>query len=198
MPAQVPYPTRGHRAEPVALGDREPDQGLRHLAHQRVHLRCDLHRFPESVPRSESSVSRSALGYTNPGIYHSGLDQIPSMTGWGNGPTLFNPGGFDPVLFATKWLISGAQNVTKVAGAHTMKAGVVLRVGEQQPARQRRLERPARARQCRGRFERQLFRRPPDRHPRQLRRAVAEHRPRHGLQHLRGVRAGQLEERRIG
>ena len=70
-----------------------------------------------------SRVSRSALGYTNPGIYDSGLDQIPSMTGWGNGPTMFNPGGFDPVLFADKWLLSGAQTVTKVQGAHTLKAG---------------------------------------------------------------------------
>lgn len=78
--------------------------------------------FPNQF-RDPSRVSRSALGYANPGIYRSGLDQIPSMTGWGNGPTLFNPGGFDPVLFATKWLISGAQNVTKVAGAHTLKAG---------------------------------------------------------------------------
>ena len=79
--------------------------------------------FPNQF-RDPSRVSRSALGYTNPGIYDSALDQIPSMTGWGNGPTLFNPGGFDPVLFATKWLISGAQNVTKVAGSHTLKAGV--------------------------------------------------------------------------
>ena len=45
------------------------------------------------------------------------------MLNWGNGPTLYNPGGFDPVLFAKKWLVSGAQSVTKVAGAHTMKAG---------------------------------------------------------------------------
>jgi hypothetical protein len=78
--------------------------------------------FPNTF-EDPSRVSRSALGYTNPGIYQSGLDQIPSMTAWGNGPTLFNPGGFDPVLFADKWLISGAQSVTKVAGAHTMKAG---------------------------------------------------------------------------
>lgn len=78
--------------------------------------------FPNQF-RDPSRVSRSALGYTNAGIYESGLDQIPSMTGWGNGPTLFNPGGFDPVLFATKWLVSGSQNVTKVAGAHTLKAG---------------------------------------------------------------------------
>jgi hypothetical protein len=78
--------------------------------------------FPNQM-RDPSKVSRAALGYTNPGIYHSGLDQIPSMTAWGSGPTLYNPGGFDPVLFAKKWLVSGAQNVTKVAGAHTMKAG---------------------------------------------------------------------------
>lgn len=78
--------------------------------------------FPNQF-RDPSRVSRSALGYTNPGIYRSGLDQIPSMTAWGSGPTMFNPGGFDPVLFATKWLVSGAQNVTKVAGSHTIKAG---------------------------------------------------------------------------
>jgi len=78
--------------------------------------------FPNQF-RDPSRVSRSALGYNNPGIYESGLDQIPSMTSWGNGPTLFNPGGFDPVLFAKKWLISGSTNVTKVAGAHTLKMG---------------------------------------------------------------------------
>lgn len=78
--------------------------------------------FPNQF-RDPSRVSSSALGYTNPGIYDNGLDQIPSMTAWGNGPTLFNPGGFDPVLFAKKWLISGAQNVTKVTGAHTLKLG---------------------------------------------------------------------------
>ncbi len=36
---------------------------------------------------------------------------------------MFNPGGFDPVLFAKKWLVSISQNVTKVAGAHTIKGG---------------------------------------------------------------------------
>jgi hypothetical protein len=78
--------------------------------------------FPNQF-EDPSRVSRSALGYTNPGIYKSGLDQMPSVTAWGSGPTMFNPGGFDPVLFATKWLVSGAQSVTKVAGAHTLKAG---------------------------------------------------------------------------
>lgn len=79
--------------------------------------------FPNQF-RDPSRVSRAALGYNVPGIYrNNGLDQIPSVTAWGQGPTIFNPGGFDPVLFATKWLVSGAQSVTKVAGAHTLKMG---------------------------------------------------------------------------
>ena len=39
----------------------------------------------------------AALGYTNPGLYKNGLDQIPSWVTWGNAATMFNPGGFDPV-----------------------------------------------------------------------------------------------------
>ena len=52
--------------------------------------------------------------------------QIPSLLsdGWaGTGPTFFNPGGFDPVLYATPWQITAQNNTTKVVGAHTLKAG---------------------------------------------------------------------------
>ena len=128
--------------------------------------------FPNQF-EDPSRVSRSALGYTNPGIYDSGLDQIPSLTGWGNGPTMYNPGGFDPVLFAKKWLISGAQSVTKVSGAHTIKGWRLLRVGQQQPARQRRLERPSRLLGRRHRQHRQLLHRRAHRAARRVRRAVA-------------------------
>jgi hypothetical protein len=34
-----------------------------------------------------------------------------------------NPGGFDPVLFATKHLVNFADNLTKVQGTHTLKLG---------------------------------------------------------------------------
>ena len=40
-----------------------------------------------------------------------------------NGPFYANFGGFDPVLFATKWQWSVQENVTKVWGNHTLKAG---------------------------------------------------------------------------
>ncbi len=185
-------PDRRHRAQQVALVNGQPHACVRTDADERVHVRDDVHQLPEPVRGSQPRVAR-ALGYTNPGIYRSGLDQMPSMTAWGNGPTMFNPGGFDPVLFADKWLISGAQNVTKVAGAHTMKAGALLRVGEQRAAGQRRFERPSDSGVVGDEHERQLFRRHAHRHARGVRRAVAEHRPRHGLQHLRAVRAGQLE-----
>jgi hypothetical protein len=78
--------------------------------------------FPNAF-EDPSKVSRSALGYTNAGLYKNGLDQIPSWVTWGDSATMFNPGGFDPVLFAKKWLISVSENVTKVSGAHTIKAG---------------------------------------------------------------------------
>ena len=75
--------------------DRQPDPRLRPVADVGIDVCGDVHRLPEPARGSEPRP-RSALGYTNPGIYDSGLDQIPSMTGWGNGPTMFNPGGFDP------------------------------------------------------------------------------------------------------
>ena len=120
------------------------------------------------------------------------------MTAWGNGPTLFNPGGFDPVLFAKKWLISGAQNVTKVAGAHTMKAGAYYEwVNNSQPATATRTAGsscgtgpPA----ITGNYFSDLLTGTLGR----VRRAVAQHRARHGLQHLRGLRAGQLEGEATG
>ncbi len=119
---QVPYPTdvvadnRSHSATTSltkVLGatlTSETTFGLTYI------------NFPNRLD-DPSKVSRSALGYTNPGVYKNGLDQIPSIVTWGAGPTLFNPGGFDPELFAKKWLISVGQNVTKVAGSHTIKAG---------------------------------------------------------------------------
>ena len=141
---QVPYPTRGHGAQPVALGDREPDQGLRHdadAASRRSASRTSTSRTSSAI-RARSPARRSATRI--PGSTTAASTRFPSMTGWGNGPTLFNPGGFDPVLFAKKWLISGAQNVTKVSGAHTMKAGAYYEWVNNKPAGQRRLERPAR------------------------------------------------------
>jgi carboxypeptidase family protein len=82
--------------------------------------------FPNAID-DRNKISRQALGYPYNGVFGAHNDQIPSVDagGWGNGgPLFYNPGGFDPVLFATKWQISALNNVTKVTGGHTMKFGL--------------------------------------------------------------------------
>lgn len=92
--------------------------------------------FPNAFDDREA-ISRQALGYPYQGVFGQNSDQIPSfdLGGWGNnGPLLFNPGGFDPVLFATKWQYNAAQNFTKVWGTHTAKAGFYFeRITNNQP-----------------------------------------------------------------
>src|SRR6185295_12349732 len=92
--------------------------------------------FPNAID-DRNKVARQALGYPYQGVFGQSPDQIPSfdLGGWGaNGPLLFNPGGFDPVLFATKWQFNTAQNVTKVWGTHTAKAGLYFeRITNNQP-----------------------------------------------------------------
>ena len=81
--------------------------------------------FPNSFDNPQA-VSRAALGYPYQGVFGDSPEQIPSVDagGWGsNGPVYFNPGGFDPVLFAKKWQIAVQDNLTKVAGLHTLKLG---------------------------------------------------------------------------
>jgi hypothetical protein len=82
--------------------------------------------FPNTID-DRTKVSRQALGYPYQGVFKQSNDQIPSVDagGWGNnGPLYYNPGGFDPVLYATKWQFSAQDNLTKVWGTHTFKGGV--------------------------------------------------------------------------
>ncbi|MFN8090687.1 MAG: carboxypeptidase-like regulatory domain-containing protein [Vicinamibacteria bacterium] len=81
--------------------------------------------FPNVID-DRQAVSRQALGYPYQGVFGDSNDQIPSVDpgGWGaNGPFIFNPGGFDPILFAKKWQVSAQDNLTKVWGLHTLKIG---------------------------------------------------------------------------
>jgi hypothetical protein len=82
--------------------------------------------FPNQFS-DRQAISRSALGYPYQGVFGESNDQIPSVDpgGWGdNGPLIYNPGGFDPILFATKWQYAVTQNFTKVWGTHTAKLGL--------------------------------------------------------------------------
>jgi len=84
--------------------------------------------FP-NVFKDPKKVSRTALNIPFTGLFHNGIDQIPSMTGWGGEfATMFNPSGFQiggsQGLFAKKDLPSISDNLSKVWGTHTAKFGV--------------------------------------------------------------------------
>ncbi len=135
-----------HRPEPVAFDDREPDQGLRHLDHQRVHLRCDLHRFPEPVPRSESRLPIGARLYQPRHLpQRPRSDSVDDRLG--QRADALQPGRVRSGALRDEVAdIRGAERDESGRRAHD-EGRRLLRVGEQQPARQRRLERPAGARQ---------------------------------------------------
>ena len=83
--------------------------------------------FP-NVFKDPKKVSKSALGIPLKGLYRNGVDQIPSLGGWGGDmATIFNPGGFEAGgskgLFADKYLPALSDNISKVWGTHTMKFG---------------------------------------------------------------------------
>ena len=78
--------------------------------------------FPNEFDDREA-ISRQARGYPYRGVFGENNDQIPSVDAGSGGPLIFNPGGFDPILFATKWQVSAQDNLTKVWGLHTIKVG---------------------------------------------------------------------------
>jgi len=121
-PSQVPYPT------PVEAPNRS-DSVSASLTRiftptltNEVVFGYSFIDFPNQF-KDPKKISKSALNIPFQGLFKNSLDQIPSVTSWGDGPTLFNPGGFDPTLFATKHLLNFADNITKVQGTHTLKFG---------------------------------------------------------------------------
>ena len=74
---------------------------------------------------NRNKVSRSALGYPYKGVFGQTSNIIPNVTDWGGGVgDIVTPGGFDPSLFANKWIFNAGDNLTTVQGTHTMKFGV--------------------------------------------------------------------------
>ena len=124
---QVPYPT------PI-LGKNRSDSVSASLTHvfnptlsNEFVFGYTYIDFP-NVFGNESKVSRKALNIPFTGIFNNGVDQIPSLTGWGGEfATMFNPGGFEAGgsggLFAKKDLPSVSDTVSKVWGTHTVKFG---------------------------------------------------------------------------
>ena len=123
---QVPYPSS-------ISGRNRSDSGTVSLTHvfnptltNETIFAITYIDFPNQFD-DRSKISRSALGYPYQGVFGESNEQIPSLYSgnWSDsGPLYYNPGGFDPVLYATPWQITAQNNLTKVAGSHTVKAGL--------------------------------------------------------------------------
>jgi hypothetical protein len=85
-----------------------------------------------------SKVNPANLGLNFKHIFNNVKNyQLPQITGWGNGlANIIQPSGFESgSLYADKWLPTVADNISKVAGTHTMKFGFYWeRTKNQQPA----------------------------------------------------------------
>src|ERR1019366_10715588 len=114
---QVPYPT------PI-LGKNSSDSWTASLTHvfsptmtNEFVFGYTKIAFP-NVFQDPSKVDRTKVGYPYQGMFHNGVTQIPSITGWGGElATLLNPGGFEaggPArgLYADKWLPTVSDSMT--------------------------------------------------------------------------------------
>jgi len=86
-----------------------------------------------------AKVDATKLGIYYKHVFNQTLNtQVPQYTGWGDGlANIINPSGYEKnnTLYADKWLPSVSDNVSKVWGTHTAKAGFYWeRTKNQQPS----------------------------------------------------------------
>jgi hypothetical protein len=127
---QVPYPTQ-------VQGKNKSDSITGTITHvftptmtNEVVMAYTYIGFP-NVFADPKAVDRTNVGYAYTGLFQNGVAQIPSFGnngGGGEAALIFNPGGFEAGgpsagLYADKWMPSVSDTVTKVVGAHTLKAG---------------------------------------------------------------------------
>ena len=79
--------------------------------------------FPNQYADPEA-VDKQALGINFTGLYKNGYPFVPNVNIGGSQAFYQNNGGFEPILFARKHLMTFADNITKVLARHTLKGGV--------------------------------------------------------------------------
>jgi hypothetical protein len=122
-PGQVPYPTE-------IQGLNRSDSVTGSMTHvfnptmtNEVIFGYTYIDFPNQYADPQK-VNKQALGIDFKGLYKNGYPFIPNVNIGGSQAFFQNNGGFEPILFARKHLMTVADNLTKVLSRHTLKAGV--------------------------------------------------------------------------
>jgi hypothetical protein len=95
--------------------------------------------FP-NVFQDPDKVDRTKIGFAYKGLFRNGVAQFPNLTGAGEAANISTNGGFEvggPTqgLYANKYMPSASDNISKIWGKHTFKAGVFWeRIRNAQPA----------------------------------------------------------------
>ena len=95
--------------------------------------------FP-NVFQDPAKVDRGKLGYTYKGLFKNTVSQFPNLSNSGEAASISTFGGFEvggPTqgLYANKYMPSLSDNLSRVVGKHTLKAGVFWeRIRNAQPA----------------------------------------------------------------
>ncbi|MGH9843639.1 MAG: carboxypeptidase regulatory-like domain-containing protein, partial [Blastocatellia bacterium] len=120
---QVPYPTE-------IRGQNRSDSVSGSLTHvfsptltNEVIFGYTYINFPNSYA-DPTKIDKAALGIDLKGLYKNGYPFIPNVNIGGGQAFYQNNGGFEPILFATKYLATFSDNVTKVLSRHTLKGGI--------------------------------------------------------------------------
>jgi hypothetical protein len=125
---QVPYPSRILQKDTSVSSSTSLVNVLSPTTTNEIVFAVSYLNLPNEY-EDFSKVSASALGYPYSGIYDNEGVTVPGITNWSNGiPTMLQPGGFDPSLFAKKWIVSASENFSKVVGTHSLKFGVFFQL----------------------------------------------------------------------
>ena len=143
QPGAVSDRRRGR--QPVAFGDDQPDEGVQLDAHERDHVRGDLHQLPEPPRRPEQGVPfRARLHQPRRLQERPRPDSVGRDLGRRSDDV--QPGRVRPGALRQEVAHLDLSERHEGRGRAHLEGGRILRVGEQQPAGEQQQQRPARVR----------------------------------------------------
>ncbi len=120
---QVPYPTEIHGLNRTDSVSGSLTRVFSPTLTNEVIFGYTYIDFPNQYA-DPMAVDKQALGINFTGLYKNGYPFVPNVNIGGSQAFYQNNGGFEPILFARKHLMTFADNITKVLARHTLKGGI--------------------------------------------------------------------------